>query len=41
MNSKKYDVVVCGAGAAGVAAAIAAARQGMKTALIEKQCLIG
>lgn len=36
-----YDVVVCGAGIAGVAAAIAAARQGARTALIEKQCLLG
>lgn len=41
MYSKSYDVVVCGAGVAGVAAAVAAARQGMKTALIEKQCLLG
>ena len=37
----KYDVVVAGAGIAGVAAAVAAARKGMKTALIEKQTLIG
>ena len=41
MDSKKYDVVVCGAGVAGVAAAIAAARRGMRTAIIEKQCLLG
>ena len=33
----KYDVVVAGAGVAGIAAAVAAARRGMKTALIEKQ----
>ena len=38
---KDYDVVVAGAGVAGVAAALAAARQGMKTALVEKQTLIG
>ena len=37
----RYDVVVAGAGVAGIAAAIAAARRGMKTALIEKQTLIG
>ena len=41
MCQKKYDVVVCGGGVAGISAAIAAARQGMKTALIEKQCLLG
>ena len=36
-----YDVVVCGGGIAGVAAAVAAARQGAKTVLVEKQCLLG
>lgn len=36
-----YDVVVCGGGVAGVAAAISAARQGAKTILVEKQCLLG
>ena len=41
MQQKQYDVVVCGGGIAGVAAAIAAARQGAKTVLIEKQCLLG
>ncbi len=41
MALKSYDVVVCGAGIAGIAGAITAARQGMKTALIEKQCLLG
>ena len=41
MKTKMYDVVVCGAGIAGIAAAIAAARQGKNTALIEKQCLLG
>ena len=40
-ESIKYDIVVCGAGIAGIAAAIAAARRGRKVALIEKQCLIG
>ncbi len=37
----KYDIVVCGAGVAGIASAIAAARLGKRVALIEKQCLIG
>ena len=41
MKIEKYDVAVCGAGIAGCAAAIAAARQGMKTVLLEKQCLLG
>ena len=37
----QYDVAIAGAGIAGIAAAIAAARQGKKVALIEKQTLIG
>ena len=38
MNSltEAYDVVVCGGGPAGLFAATAAARQGMKTALVER-----
>ena len=39
--TKKYDVVVAGAGVAGVAAALAAARRGHRVALVEKQTLIG
>lgn len=35
-NNKKYDVVVCGCGSAGFCAAIAAARNGARTAVIEK-----
>ncbi|MBQ9501701.1 MAG: FAD-dependent oxidoreductase [Lentisphaeria bacterium] len=41
MKTKRYDVIVCGAGVAGAAAAVAAARRGAKTALVEKQCLLG
>ena len=41
MKEVHFDVVVCGAGVAGTAAAVAAARQGAKTVIIEKQCLIG
>ena len=36
-----YDVVVCGAGPAGVFAAIAAAREGAKVALIERFGFLG
>ena len=39
--SLKYDIVVTGAGIAGVAAALAAARRGHRVALLEKQTLIG
>ncbi|VGO12511.1 hypothetical protein PDESU_01064 [Pontiella desulfatans] len=37
----EYDVVVCGGGAAGVGAALAAAREGAKTLLIEKHGILG
>ena len=37
----EYDVVVCGGGPAGCAAAIAAARNGAKTLLIEKDGYLG
>ena len=36
-----FDTVVCGGGIAGVSAALAAARGGAKTLLIEKQYLLG
>ncbi len=36
-----YDIVVCGGGVAGVAAALASARQGLKTCLIEKTVFTG
>ena len=36
-----YDVVVCGGGVAGVAAALAAARKGLKTCLLEKTVFTG
>lgn len=38
---KSFDVVVCGGGIAGVAAAIECARAGMKTALVEKTVFTG
>jgi tRNA U34 5-carboxymethylaminomethyl modifying enzyme MnmG/GidA len=34
MKAKKYDVLVCGGGPAGVSAAFAAARMGAKTLII-------
>ena len=38
---KKYDVAVVGGGVAGVAAALAAARNGLRVVLIEKTVLLG
>ncbi len=38
---KRYDLAVAGAGVAGVAAALEAARAGVRTALIEKSVLVG
>ncbi len=38
---KTYDVLVAGAGVAGVAAAVAAGRSGQRTALVEKTILVG
>lgn len=37
----RYDVVVAGGGVAGVAAALAAARSGARTALLEREYLLG
>ncbi len=39
--SKSYDVLIAGGGVAGAAAAIAAARAGMRTALVEKTIIFG
>lgn len=36
-----YDVAVCGGGIAGIAAALAAAREGKKVILLEKQFMLG
>jgi len=38
---RSFDVLVAGAGVAGVAAALEAARNGLKTALVEKTILLG
>ena len=38
---KRFDVVVAGAGVAGVAAALECARAGLRTALVEKTILVG
>ena len=37
----RYDILVCGGGIAGVAAALEAARAGQRTALLEKTILLG
>ena len=39
--SKEYDTVVAGGGVAGISAALAAARNGAKTLLIEREFLLG
>lgn len=39
--AKDYDTVVCGGGIAGIAAALASARHGAKTLLIEREFLLG
>lgn len=41
MYTKDYDVIVCGGGPAGIIAAVAAARNGAATALIEKYAFLG
>jgi len=38
---KRFDVLVCGGGIAGIAAALEVARSGLKTALVEKTILPG
>lgn len=38
---KRYDIIVCGGGVAGAAAAISAARRGLSTLLLEKSNLLG
>ncbi len=39
--SGRFDVVVCGGGPAGIGAALAAAEQGARTALIERFAFLG
>ena len=41
MQTRKFDVVVAGAGPAGICAAVAAARQGAHVALIERYGVVG
>jgi len=38
---KRYDVIVCGGGVAGVAAAVSAANNGLSTLLLEKSNILG
>ena len=39
--TKQYDVIVCGGGIAGIAAALAAVRQNKKVALVEREFMLG
>ena len=39
--AKKYDLIVCGGGVAGVAAALAGRRRGLSTLLLDKLCVLG
>lgn len=39
--TKQFDVIVCGGGIAGIAAALAAARQNKKVALVEREYVLG
>ena len=41
IQKQSYDVIVVGGGVAGVAAAVAASRNGAKTLLLEKSCMLG
>ena len=38
---KEYDVIVCGGGVAGVAAAVTATKRGFSTLLLEKSNILG
>ncbi len=41
LKKLKYDTVVCGGGMAGICAAVASARHGLKTALIQNRSVLG
>ena len=40
-SNNMYDIAVCGGGIAGIASALAAAREGKRVVLFEKQYLLG
>ena len=39
--AKKYDLIVCGGGVAGTAAALSGRRQGLTTLILDKLCVLG
>ena len=41
ITDNSYDIAVCGGGVAGIAAALAVAREGKKVVLFEKQYRLG
>lgn len=40
-TAKKYDLIVCGGGVSGAAAALSGRRQGLSVLLLDKQCVLG
>ena len=41
LENREYDVAVCGGGVAGISAALAAAREGKRVVLFEKEYMLG
>ena len=41
LENREYDIAVCGGGIAGISAALAAAREGKRVVLFEKEYMLG